>query len=123
MIMHGKLFRSYWGFGPGFHFLLISCFLLYFFTRKLEPNQVSLNVDGINDACSKNEDINFMFKGFGLSGKVVTHGDNKLNGPSGIKLNLILDKQIIDTTESGPDGRCFFFFLKIYLNKINIFIY
>jgi hypothetical protein len=49
-----------------------------------------------------------MFKGFGLSGKVVTHGDSKLNGPSGIKLNLILDKQVIDKTESGPDGRFFF---------------
>ena len=58
-----------------------------------------------------------MFKGFGLSGKVVTHGDSKLNGPSGIKLNLILEKQVIDKTESGPGGR--FFFWK-YLDKLNM---
>ena len=62
-------------------------------------------MDGVNDPCSKNEDINFMFKGFGLSGKVVTHGDQKQNGPAGIKLNLVLNKQIIDKTESGADGR------------------
>lgn len=35
-----------------------------------EPNQVVINVDGQSDPCSKNEDINFFFKGFGLSGKV-----------------------------------------------------
>ena len=35
-----------------------------------EPTQVNINVDGQTDPCSKNEDINFFFKGFGLSGKV-----------------------------------------------------
>ena len=57
-----------------------------------------------------------MFKGFGLSGKVVTNGDIKQNGPSGIKLNLILGKQVIDETESVLGGRCVF--LK-YKGKLN----
>ena len=35
-----------------------------------EPTQVNVNVDGKTDPCTKNEDINFFFKGFGLSGKV-----------------------------------------------------
>ena len=48
-------------------------------------------------------------KGLGLSGKVVTNGDIKQDGPSGIQLYLILDKQVIDQTESVLGGRCVFF--------------
>jgi hypothetical protein len=73
-----------------------------------EPNQVALNVDGVNDPCSKNEDINFMFKGFGLSGKVVTLGDPQQNGPEAIKLNLISNNEVIDTTQSAHDGSYYF---------------
>ncbi len=58
-------------------------FIFSIFTEKyynfgIEPNQVNINVDGQNDACSKNEDINFHFKGFGLSGRVVTESDSKI---------------------------------------------
>ena len=73
-----------------------------------EPAQVALNVDGHSDPCSKNEDINFLFKGFGLSGKVVTAGDSKQHGPSGVKLSLLLDKRVVDTTESSADGSYYF---------------
>lgn len=73
-----------------------------------EPNEIEVNVDGTNDACSKNEDTNFFFKGFGLSGKVVTHGDARMNGPSGIKLNLIAKEKVIDSTVSGEDGNYYF---------------
>lgn len=73
-----------------------------------EPTEISINVDGESDACTKNEDINFFFKGFGLSGKVVTHGDTRMNGPSGIKLNLISDNKAIDSALSGPDGIYYF---------------
>ena len=31
---------------------------------------VLLNVDGVNDDCSKGNDINFIFKGFFVSGQV-----------------------------------------------------
>lgn len=41
--------------------------------------------------CSKGEDVNFEFKGFGISGTVISSGFTK--GPSGVTLEL-----------SGPDG-------------------
>jgi len=37
----------------------------------LEPMSVQLNVDGVNDDCSQGKDINFIFKGFIVSGQVV----------------------------------------------------
>lgn len=70
-----------------------------------EPTEVHVNVDGKTDPCTKNEDINFFFKGFGLSGKVVTFGDLKMNGPSGITLDLLANNKVIDSTVSGSDGR------------------
>ena len=35
-----------------------------------EPESVDLLIDGQNDKCSKGEDINFQFTGFGVVGKV-----------------------------------------------------
>jgi hypothetical protein len=35
-----------------------------------EPTEVSLTVDGETDACSTGKDINFVFVGFAVSGKV-----------------------------------------------------
>ena len=35
-----------------------------------DPSSVELNIDGSTDKCSKGEDINFIFTGFTLSGKV-----------------------------------------------------
>ena len=73
-----------------------------------EPTEIAINVDGETDACAKNEDINFFFKGFGLSGKVVTNGDARMNGPAGVKLNLVSDNKVIDSTVSAADGTYYF---------------
>lgn len=35
-----------------------------------EPTEVKLNVDGSTDICSQGKDINFIFKGFGITGRV-----------------------------------------------------
>jgi hypothetical protein len=37
-----------------------------------EPKEVILNVDGTTDLCSQGKDINFIFKGFSITGKVST---------------------------------------------------
>jgi hypothetical protein len=37
-----------------------------------EPKEVILNVDGVTDYCSQGKDINFVFKGFAITGKVST---------------------------------------------------
>ena len=36
----------------------------------LEPTSVELNIDGTTDQCSRGEDVNFQFTGFGLIGTV-----------------------------------------------------
>ena len=36
----------------------------------IEPTSVDLNVDGTTDQCSRGDDINFQFTGFGLTGTV-----------------------------------------------------
>ena len=44
--------------------------ILPFLPSPADPNSVELNIDGTTDRCSKGEDINFVFTGFTLSGKV-----------------------------------------------------
>ncbi len=76
-----------------------------------EPNEIHFNVDGQTDPCTKNEDINFNFKGFGLSGKVITYGDfDNEYGPPNIDLKLIDSKKqlVVDQTQSLADGSYYF---------------
>jgi len=35
-----------------------------------EPTSVDIHVDGVNDICTKGGDINFVFTGFSVNGKV-----------------------------------------------------
>ena len=51
-----------------------------------EPNEVEFNFDGKNDLCSKQTDINFVFKGFTIFGKVFSF--NSLAGPKGVHIIL-----------------------------------
>ncbi|KAJ4430118.1 hypothetical protein ANN_22328 [Periplaneta americana] len=71
-----------------------------------EPKEVILNVDGTTDQCSQGKDINFIFKGFAITGKVVSSGTNV--GPKGIKVSLHPDSdrgslpfQEVPTSENG----------------------
>ena len=60
----------------------------------------------MNDPCSKNEDLNFYFKGFGLSGKVITYGDLNRKGPGNVNLDLYssINGEKVSTTTSANDG-------------------
>uniref|UniRef100_U5EYY7 Putative metalloproteinase-related collagenase pm5 n=1 Tax=Corethrella appendiculata TaxID=1370023 RepID=U5EYY7_9DIPT len=40
-----------------------------------EPESVDVQFDGVNDICSLGKDINFNFKGFGITGKVQIYGN------------------------------------------------
>lgn len=69
-----------------------------------EPEEISLNFDGVNDICSQKKDVNFMFKGFGITGKV-----NIFNEPSagakGVTISLFNQKnQVISKTTSDETG-------------------
>ncbi|XP_019744926.1 nodal modulator 1 [Hippocampus comes] len=51
-----------------------------------EPTSVDLHVDGVTDICKKEEDINFVFTGFSISGMVLSKGH--LLGPTGVEVKL-----------------------------------
>ncbi|CAN9509958.1 unnamed protein product [Ophioblennius macclurei] len=51
-----------------------------------EPTSVDLHVDGVSDICTKEEDINFVFTGFSVSGSVLSKGH--LLGPAGVEIKL-----------------------------------
>ncbi|XP_058808695.1 BOS complex subunit NOMO1 [Phymastichus coffea] len=54
-----------------------------------EPNEVALNIDGSStDSCSQGKDINFIFKGFGITGKVVSSSSKASTGVKGISVLL-----------------------------------
>lgn len=36
-----------------------------------EPEQIEINFDGQTDICSQGKDVNFAFKGFGITGQIV----------------------------------------------------
>lgn len=36
-----------------------------------EPEQIEINFDGQTDICSQGKDVNFAFKGFGITGRIV----------------------------------------------------
>ncbi|XP_011332456.1 nodal modulator 3 isoform X2 [Ooceraea biroi] len=79
-----------------------------------EPMEVALNVDGVTDDCSQGKDINFSFKGFGITGQVTSFrgtGQVALSGPKGVTISLYVDsnKQVpISSTITTDDGVFYF---------------
>ncbi|EFN79110.1 nodal modulator 3 isoform X2 [Harpegnathos saltator] len=74
-----------------------------------EPTEVALNVDGITDDCSQGKDINFTFKGFGITGRVISLGTD--SGPKGITISLYTEsnKQVPVRSTVTTDGGIFYF--------------
>ena len=65
---------------------------------------MELLIDGTNDRCSRGEDINFQFTGFGVVGKVVSKGQT--DGPAGVTLTLskLGSTEVIKETTSEVGG-------------------
>jgi hypothetical protein len=74
---------------------------------KFSPEEVSVNIDGETDACSRNEDVNFVFDGFGVVGQVLVEGANK--GPEGVSIELLSgdEKVVVQKTVTVKDGNTF----------------
>ncbi|KAG7268727.1 hypothetical protein CRUP_012871 [Coryphaenoides rupestris] len=51
-----------------------------------EPTRVDLHVDGVNDICTREQDINFVFTGFSISGTVLSKGHPL--GPADVQVKL-----------------------------------
>ncbi|KAL7295888.1 hypothetical protein TKK_0010932 [Trichogramma kaykai] len=70
-----------------------------------EPTEVLLNIDGSGeDLCSQGSDINFVFKGFGITGKVVT--SKTKSGPKGISVSLYDEHNttLLGSTSTSENG-------------------
>ncbi|KAF6716052.1 Nodal modulator 1 [Oryzias melastigma] len=74
-----------------------------------EPTSVELHVDGVNDICTKEEDINFVFTGFSVSGAVLSSGH--LLGPAGVEVTLSRagTEEKLQTVVTQPGGKYTFF--------------
>lgn len=48
----------------------VSCPYLSFLDFSPEPTSVELHVDGVSDICTKGGDVDFVFTGFSVNGKV-----------------------------------------------------
>uniref|UniRef100_A0A8D1Q8R1 Nodal modulator 1 n=1 Tax=Sus scrofa TaxID=9823 RepID=A0A8D1Q8R1_PIG len=74
-----------------------------------EPTTVELYVDGVSDICTKGGDINFVFTGFSVNGKVLSKGQPL--GPAGVQVSLRstgTDAKI-QSTVTQPGGKFAFF--------------
>lgn len=74
-----------------------------------EPTNVELHVDGVSDVCTKGGDINFVFTGFSVNGKVLSKGQPL--GPAGVQVSLRstgADSKI-QSTVTQPGGKFAFF--------------
>ncbi|XP_009090374.1 nodal modulator 1 [Serinus canaria] len=84
-----------------------------------EPTSVDIHVDGINDICTKGGDINFVFTGFSVNGKVLSKGQTL--GPAGVQVvlrNAGSDTNI-QATVTQPGGK--FAFFKVLPGEYEIF--
>ncbi|KAF7996738.1 hypothetical protein HCN44_002384 [Aphidius gifuensis] len=78
-----------------------------------EPSMVPIDYQGDN-LCTDGNDINFDFKGFGITGHLTTISNNKnvIYGPAGVKITLYKEKiqndMIVGETITDNDGVYFF---------------
>lgn len=70
-----------------------------------EPEKYEINYDGKTDFCSQGKDFNFMFKGFGITGKVA----GVIGEASGVDVQFrSSDGNDIRTTVTDAKGDFFF---------------
>ncbi|EDX06447.1 GD26007 [Drosophila simulans] len=66
-----------------------------------EPEQVELNFDGKTDVCSQGRDVNFVFKGFGITGQVALAAGG---GARGVDVELRSEQGEVRRTKSDANG-------------------
>ncbi|KAK5899861.1 hypothetical protein CesoFtcFv8_009289 [Champsocephalus esox] len=83
-----------------------------------EPTSVDLHVDGVSDICTKEEDINFVFTGFSVSGTVLSKGHPL--GPAGVevKLTRVGTEEKLQSVVTKPGGK--YTFLKVLPGNYDI---
>ncbi|KAM3826892.1 BOS complex subunit NOMO3-like [Vipera latastei] len=84
-----------------------------------EPTSVDIHVDGVNDICTKGGDINFVFTGFSVNGKVLSKGQSL--GPAGVLVSLKSPStgMTLQSTITQPGGK--YAFLKVLPGEYEVF--
>ncbi|XP_058013739.1 BOS complex subunit NOMO1-like [Ahaetulla prasina] len=84
-----------------------------------EPTSVDIHVDGVNDICTKGGDINFVFTGFSVNGKVLSKGESL--GPAGVLVVLRNPSTgvTLQSTTTQPGGK--YAFLKVLPGEYEVF--
>uniref|UniRef100_A0A8B9G2P1 NOMO2 protein n=1 Tax=Amazona collaria TaxID=241587 RepID=A0A8B9G2P1_9PSIT len=102
-----------------FMFALSLTAMLFHCASPPEPTSVDIHVDGINDICTKGGDINFVFTGFSVNGKVLSKGQTL--GPAGVQVVLRNAGSDINiqATVTQPGGK--FAFFKVLPGEYEIF--
>lgn len=60
-----------------------------------DPEQIDINFDGKTDVCSQGKDVNFAFKGFGITGQIV----------ESLKSSPVKDVNVVLRSANGDDIR------------------
>lgn len=97
-----------WTVSPYLRLNLLSCLVPHALLSCLhpsEPTNVELYVDGVSDICTKGGDINFVFTGFSVNGKVLSRGQPL--GPAGVQVSLrnTGTEAKIQSTVTQPGGK------------------
>uniref|UniRef100_A0A803TMB3 Prealbumin-like fold domain-containing protein n=1 Tax=Anolis carolinensis TaxID=28377 RepID=A0A803TMB3_ANOCA len=91
----------------------------YTFSLLIDPTSVDIHVDGISDICTRGGDIDFVFTGFSVNGKVLSKGQTL--GPAGVLVSLRHPGSEINiqATATHPGGKYAFF--KVLPGEYEIF--
>lgn len=77
-----------------------------------EPDQFEINFDGKTDLCSLGKDINFNFKGFGITGRVGIQGQLTI-GAKDVRVEMISDKGTTNVPHTFTDKNGVFEFTPV----------
>lgn len=84
-----------------------------------EPEQIYINFDGKTDVCSLGKDVNFVFKGFGITGQTI---DSTSKPVKGVTVELRSDSDN-DVRQTIADANGIFSFTPVipgqYTIKVN----
>jgi hypothetical protein len=83
------------------------------------PAEVTVDIDGATDDCSRQHDINFVFAGFGVVGQLLVGGaagqQQQLPGPPGVQIDLLTAAAaaseagtVLQSTVTDGEGRFVF---------------
>lgn len=68
-----------------------------------DPDKYEIKFDGETDDCSLEKDINFIFKGFGITGRVNVLGQKQ--GAAGVQVELVgKENEVLSTTVTNNVG-------------------